>query len=81
MLRLDSYSSMKKKIRKILMIFDIENLLSFWHFATRQQFLGKASRDTYNQGGWLILQDFFKNWVAEGVASEVNDSNCLGTLI
>ena len=54
------------------MIFDIENLLSFWHFRTRQQFLGKASWDTYDR--CLILQDFFKNWVAEGVASKVNDS-------
>ena len=36
--------------------------------------LGKASRDAYNlnRGGWLILQDLLKNWVAEGVASEVN---------
>ena len=30
---------------------------------------GKASMDAYNQGPLLIL----KNWVAEGVASDVND--------
>ena len=30
----------------------------------------KASWDTYNQGGWIILQDLLKNWIA---ASEVND--------
>ena len=37
--------------------------------------LGKASQDDYNLGGWLILQDRLKNWVAECVASEVNDFN------
>ena len=31
--------------------------------------LGKASKDAYDPGLWLIL----KNWVAEGVASDVND--------
>ena len=36
--------------------------------------LGKATWDAYNLGGWLILQALLKNWVAEGVASEVNDS-------
>ena len=35
--------------------------------------LGKASRDAYNQGLLLILQDLLKNWVAEGVTSDVND--------
>ena len=35
--------------------------------------LGKASTDAYNPGGWLILKDRLKNWVAEGVASVVND--------
>ena len=35
--------------------------------------LGKASWDAYNQGGWLISSDHLKNWIAEGVASEVND--------
>ena len=35
--------------------------------------LGKASRDAYNPELLLILQDLFKNWVAEGVASDVND--------
>ena len=35
--------------------------------------LVKASRDTYIQGGWLILYDLWKNWVAEGVASKVNN--------
>ena len=35
--------------------------------------LDKASQDAYNPGGWLILYDRLKNWVAEGVASEVND--------
>ena len=35
--------------------------------------LGKASRDAYNQGLLLIFQDLLKNWVAEGVTSDVND--------
>ena len=35
--------------------------------------LGKASRDAYNPGLLLILQDLLKNWVVEGVASNVND--------
>ena len=34
--------------------------------------LGKVSRDAYDSGLWLILQDLLKNWVAEGVASNVN---------
>ena len=40
--------------------------------------LGKESQDAYNQGGWLILQELLKNWVAKGVASEMlvkNDIN------
>ena len=36
--------------------------------------LGKATQDVYNWVGWLILWAHFKNWVAEGIASEVNDS-------
>ena len=35
--------------------------------------LGKTPRDTYNPGFWLVLLDLLKNWVAEGVASDVND--------
>ena len=35
--------------------------------------LGKTSKDAYNPGLWLILLDLLKNWVAEGVAFEVND--------
>jgi hypothetical protein len=37
--------------------------------------LGKASLDAYNRGGWIISQDLLKNWFAEGVALEVNDSS------
>ena len=37
--------------------------------------LGKASQNIYNWGEWLILQDLLKNWVAECVASGVNDCN------
>ena len=36
--------------------------------------LGKASWDAYDREGWLILYELLKNWIAEGVASEVNDS-------
>ena len=32
--------------------------------------LGKATWNAYNLVGWLIL----KNWVAEGVASKVDDN-------
>ena len=35
--------------------------------------LGKACRDAYNPGLWLIFKDLFKNWVAKGVASDIND--------
>ena len=35
--------------------------------------LGKASQEAYNRGGWLIFQELLKNWVAKGVASEVNN--------
>ena len=35
--------------------------------------LGKASWDAYNWGGWLILKEILKNWVAQGVASGVNN--------
>ena len=37
--------------------------------------LGKSSRNAYNSGLLLILQDLLKNWVAEGVASDINDFN------
>ena len=35
--------------------------------------LGKASQDAYKPGKWLILSALMKNWVAEGIASDVND--------
>ena len=41
--------------------------------------LGKAAQDTYNWKEWLILKALLKNWVAEGVASEVNDYQLPGT--
>ena len=43
----------EKKIRKIRMIFDLEStILALRNEAAK---LGKASRDAYNRGGWLIL--------------------------
>ena len=40
-----------------------------------QSYVGKASWDAYNQGGWLdSIRLFEKNWIAEGVPSKVNDS-------
>ena len=36
--------------------------------------LGKASRDAYNPGLWLILQALLKNGVAKGVASDPHDT-------
>ena len=35
--------------------------------------LGKASMYAYNPGLLLILYDLLKNWVAKGVASDVNN--------
>ena len=35
--------------------------------------LGKAFQNPYNPELWLILYDLLKNWVAEGVTSNVND--------
>ena len=37
--------------------------------------LGKASRDAYNPGLWLILYALMKNGVAEGVAPDPHDTN------
>ena len=70
---LNSYSSMKK-IKKIQVIFDEENYLWKSKFCTLQQFgkVDKASWNTYNQGGWLISSHLLKNWIAKGIASEVN---------
>ena len=77
--RLNSYSWMKKKNQK-----DSDNFwhrkftlkVQFLHFMTRwQSYVGKASWDAYNQGGWLdSIRLFEKNWIAEGVPSKVNDS-------
>jgi hypothetical protein len=36
--------------------------------------LGKASRDAYNLGLWLLLKVLLKNRVAEGVASDPHDT-------
>ena len=58
------------------MIFDIENLLLNSNFGTslnEAAKIAKASRNAYNQEGWIIQQDLSKNWVAKGVASEVNN--------
>ena len=57
------------------MVFDIEFHFESPILALRDKpaKLGKACRNIREHwGGWLIL----KNWVAEGVASEVNDSDC-----
>ena len=40
--------------------------------------LGKASRDAYNPGLWLILKNLLKNWVAKSVASGIDDFNGYG---
>ena len=50
-------SSMKKKIRKIWMIFDIKIHFESPIFALFNELakLGKASQDAYNSGGWQIL--------------------------
>ena len=57
------------------MIFDLEKSFRNSNFSDQLAKLDKASQDTYNPGLWLILLDLLKNWVAEGVASVVNDFN------
>jgi len=37
--------------------------------------LGKSTQDAYNPGKWLILKALLKSWVAQGIASDVNDFN------
>ena len=54
------------------MIFDIENWLWKSIFCTLRQ-AGKASQDAYNPGKLLNVLALMKNWVAEGIASDVND--------
>ena len=69
-------SSMRKKNQKYLNDFwhrHFESPISALYDELAK--LGKASQDTYNPGLWLILLDLLKNWVAEGVASVVNDFN------
>ena len=51
------------------MIFDTENSLWKSNFSTLR-WAGKARQSIRL---WLILLDLMKNWVAEGVASDVND--------
>ena len=41
--------------------------------------LCKTSKDTYNWGGRLILDDLLNERVAEGVASDINDFNAQQT--
>ena len=68
---------MKKKFRKIRMIFDIEIHFESQIFALCDKLakLGKACQDAYNLEGWLILLAVLKNGVAEGVASDPHDTN------
>ena len=67
---------MKKKIKKIRIVLDIENslyespILALCDEAAK---LGKASRELIIKKGWLILYGHLKKWVAKGVASEVHD--------
>ena len=61
----------KKKKRKIRMIFDVES--QFFALCNKLAKLGKASQEAYNLGKWLILSALMKNWVAKGIASNVND--------
>ena len=71
-MHLNTYSTLEKKSKwlKIRMIFDIEN--SLWNFDIFLQ--GGKSMYLGTMAGWLILWDFFLNeWIAEGVASNVND--------
>ena len=65
------------------MIFDIENSLWTSNFCTlrraveaRQSIPGRLW-----SGGWLILYDCLKNWVDQGVASQVNAQGPCITLL
>ena len=60
----------------LLAFFDKINFLTTLLLKLGQIFdevakLGKSTQDAYNPGKWLIL----KNWVAEGIASDVNAFN------
>ena len=50
-------------------------------FFDKEAKLGKTSGYTYNQGGWLILWDLLNEWIDKGVASNINDFNCVGGII
>jgi hypothetical protein len=54
-----------KKCRKIQMFFDIHFESPILALRNKVTKLSKASQNSYNRGGWLILQDFLKNWVAK----------------
>ena len=56
------------------MIFDIANSSRKSNFSTLQ-WDSKASQDAYNWRRLLILWDRLNDWVAKGVAPEVNDFN------
>ena len=64
----------------LLAFFDKINFLTTLLLKLGQIFdevakLGKSTQDAYNPGKWLILLALLKNWVAEGIASDVNDFN------
>jgi hypothetical protein len=39
--------------------------------------LSKASDDSYNQRGWLMLKDLLNKWVDEGIASNPHEFKCM----
>ena len=62
----------------LLASFDKINFLTTFLLKLGQIFdkvakLGKSTQVAYNPGKWLILEALLKNWVAEGIASNVND--------
>ena len=52
--------------------FDIENSDQFWHYTTRRQSYANYPR-TLKMGKEANFEDLLKKWVAEYVASVVND--------
>ena len=69
----------------LLAFFDKINFLTTLLLKSGQIFdevakLSKSTQDTFNPGKWLILYALLKNWVAEGIASYVNDFNLQSNL-
>ena len=61
---------------KIVLIFQFQTYVLLLDEGAKPY---KISKDTYNWGGWLNLDDLLNERVAEGVASNVNVFNAQQT--